>query len=264
MTTEYSDHSIRVFKKIARVLDYITDAKDPISVTAMAKDLELPRATLYRILDALEKEDILVRGDSTYRLGRRLLYWAVDTLNHYNLRDLIRPHIERLSDETGLTSSFYIRVQASRVCIDRVDGRTNTRPYVKVGQHLPLHVGAPGHVLVAWLPEEERSEILAQSKAHYPGFSDLTSSIDWEQIRRDKWAVSLAEHFRNVASLCSPILDGEGYPVGAISLSGPLDHLNRDTFASFLSLLTDATDEVSQFVSKMPGLYAQEMIRGGF
>ncbi|MDQ0191465.1 IclR family transcriptional regulator [Alicyclobacillus cycloheptanicus] len=264
MQTEYADHSIRVFKKIAMVLDYITDAKDPISVTAMAKELKLPRATLYRILDALEKEDILVRSESSYRLGNRLLYWAVDTLNHYSLRDLIRPHIERLSDETGLTSSFYIRVQASRVCMDRVDGRTDHRPYVRVGQHLPLHVGAPGHVLVAWLPDDERANILAQSEEHYPGLARDPKGIDWERIRQEKWAFSSAEHFRNIASLCSPILDGEGQPAGAISISGPLDHLNVDNFTTYLPLLTNVTSELTRFISRMPGLYAQEMVRGGF
>ena len=59
-----------------------------------------------------------------------------------------------LKERTGANSELYIRVQESRIAVEAVRGLHNLGTFVEIGAPLPLHVGAGGKVLLAWLPDD--------------------------------------------------------------------------------------------------------------
>ncbi len=146
-----------------------------ISVQQMSRDLNIPRPTLYRLLDGLVDVGMLIRLDGGYHVGPKVLTWASKTLTRPDVVRLARPSLEKLAYESSLTSAIYIRMGSCRVCMDRVEGPGIVRHDVRIGESLSLHVGSSGRVLLAWLPDETREELLQASCTQFPEYP-LTAS----------------------------------------------------------------------------------------
>ena len=87
-----------------------------------------------------------------------------------------------------------------------------------VGARLPMGAGSAAHVLAAWAPREELTDLLAGAR-----FSGRTLA----EVRRRGWAQSVGEREPGVASVSAPVVDAEGAVVAAISVSGPIERLGR-------------------------------------
>lgn len=105
------------------------------------------------------------------------------------------PELRALSEETGESSSFYVREEENGVCLFRVHSTQWIRDNIQIGTHMPLGRGASGAVLLAFAkPELVRMKL--------PAFSSGTLGPD-------------------TAALAAPVLGVNNELVGALTLSGP-------------------------------------------
>lgn len=63
--------------------------------------------------------------------------------------------MERLRDECEEGVPLYVVEGFRWVCVCRVGSLHEIARVVAVGEYLPLHAGAPGRVLLAYLPENK-------------------------------------------------------------------------------------------------------------
>src|SRR5690554_6424527 len=93
-------HRIPVIDRMMEVLSLLEKRTNGASIRELVDFLDLPRTTVYRILNTLQFHDIVRRNpDGTYRLGPRLLALAARTLadtQDYDLATLSAPHLEQL------------------------------------------------------------------------------------------------------------------------------------------------------------------------
>ena len=113
------------------------------------------------------------------------------------------PALGDLRDETGEWVQLYVREGDRRVCIAALESPHGLRTIVPMGASLPLDVGSAGKVLGA------------------TGVGDESTS----NLRR--WAQSVGEREAGVASVSAAVRDGEGRPVAAVSVSGPIERTGR-------------------------------------
>ena len=73
----------------------------------------------------------------------------------------VYPSLERLGRASNETVSLYIRMGDQRVCIEEFESGQEIRDSQTVGLTAPLHVGAPGKALLAFLPPGELEALLA-------------------------------------------------------------------------------------------------------
>src|SRR5262245_33109981 len=93
-------HRIPVIDRMMDVLALLERRNDGASIRELVDRLDLPRTTVYRILNTLQLHDMVRRSaGGDYRLGPRLLALAARAvdLGGVDLPALARLHLERLS-----------------------------------------------------------------------------------------------------------------------------------------------------------------------
>src|SRR3990172_13370283 len=78
------------------------------------------------------------------------LHLAESYLSQMDLRRLVRPALERLSQETGETANLVILDRREALYLDKVESPQSLRIFSRIGRRAPLHCTAVGKVLLAY------------------------------------------------------------------------------------------------------------------
>ena len=210
----------------------------------------LPLPTVYRLIRALEEHGILeAHGGSRYRLGIALLRLGSRVAEGLELRRQVRPHLEWLNERTGENAELQVRREQARVPIDLVRSSQHLRPIVEVGTAVPLHLGAAGKVLLAWLPEEEWEHLAVASVARFGN----ERTFDLEQlrlqllrVRQEGWAASSGERSSGVAAIAAPVFDALEQVTGAVLVSAPAARMLAKQRRKYVPLVREAAARASR------------------
>lgn len=219
---------------------------DPQSVAART-GLSLP--TAYRLMQAMREHGLLEKDAEGYRLGIALLHLGGRVADGMELRREALPHLKWLNERTGENAELHVLRQDARIPIEVVRSAANLRPFAEVGAPLPVHVGASGRVLLAWLPPDEGVALAASSAARFGAGEPADADAVREKLRETRrmgWADSDGERSPGVASVAAPIFDAAGQGVGAVVLSGPSVRLTAGERVRCAPLVREAAARASR------------------
>jgi DNA-binding IclR family transcriptional regulator len=121
------------------------------TLSEIARDLKLNKATLHAILGALTEEGYLVRdpGAKSYALGPALVALGNSAVSTFPAAECAVPEMRALTDELGLDCVASAAISNEIVILARAGVPRPFGVYIQAGQRLPL---APplGAVFVAW------------------------------------------------------------------------------------------------------------------
>ncbi|KAA8997152.1 IclR family transcriptional regulator [Paenibacillus spiritus] len=240
--------TVRAVERALDILLCFTRSTE-LSLTEIAAAISLHKSTVHRLLATLEEKGFLTRDAATdkYRLGIRI--WELSTRLPVTGEPaaLLLPQMESLRDRLGETVSLYLRDGLERVRIQAVQSHQAIRRVAQIGARLPLSVGASSKVLAAYAPPEVQQQLL--DAADWPAFIDKAGYIrQLEEVRRLGFAVSFEEREPGAAAVAVPIVGRSGAVAAALSLSGPVSRLSRETLANYAAVLKDAADEMGLMV----------------
>lgn len=240
--------TVRAVERALDILLCFTRDSD-LGLTEIASQIGLHKSTVHRLLTTLEEKGFLIRNAATekYRLGIRI--WELST--HLPAFDepatLLLPAMERLRDRLGETVSLYLRDGTERVRIQAVQSQQAIRRVAQIGARLPLSVGASSKVLAAYAPSEIQKALLEGE--------DWPSSVDrsayaqqLKEITRLGYATSLEEREPGAAAVAVPIVGRSGTVVAALSLSGPVSRLSRETLIDYAAVLMEAAGDMGMMI----------------
>jgi DNA-binding IclR family transcriptional regulator len=183
------------------ILDAFTDEDQKLALAEVAKRTGLYKSTVIRLARSLEKAGYLQRSEEgAYRLGSKLLSLGAMYQKHFGTAEVVPQTLRQIVDELHEGASFYVRDDAQRLCLHRVESPRAVRDSIHVGDRLPLTVGAAGHVILA--------------------FSGLTGD-KYDDIRRMMYAASFGERDAETAAVACPVFGLDQKFIGALSVSGP-------------------------------------------
>jgi DNA-binding IclR family transcriptional regulator len=144
-----------------RVLRVLAEHPDGLSVSELADELETHRAGIYRLVEPLSAERLLVRGaDGRYTLGLGLLELASAVRSR--LQEVAVRELRRLADEVGATTALTVR-DGEEAVVAAVVEPTSTVMHIayRPGLRHPLSRAAPGLAILAGGPAlpGERAEV---------------------------------------------------------------------------------------------------------
>jgi len=167
-------------ENLARGLDVLRafTAKEPIlSNREISERTGLPKPTISRLTYTLTLLGYLTRVEKLqkYRLAVGVLSLSYPLLASMPVRQIARPHLERIARETRCTANLVMRDRLCVVYVDtcRVDGGNIYQP--DIGSSRPLLCSAGGRALLLACDPAERTAILNKIKV-----------LDPEQYQRDK------------------------------------------------------------------------------
>lgn len=238
-TTEYS---IRILEALK--------AEPGQTLADLTESLDIARSTIHRHLLTLEANDLVVRDeDGAFSLGLRLLDFGRRSREYVEFFDVARHQVDRLAETTGEKVWLVAKEDDHSVHLYKAHGDNPLETSAQVGQRRNLHQLAAGKSILAFLPADELDEILERRGLEEQTESTITSEEalreELEEIRDRGYAFNIGESVSGLNAIGAPIRDEDGYPVGAISISGPA-HRVKDSFLTeeLPDTLLAALDEI--------------------
>lgn len=239
---------VGVLDKAMAILRACASSDEGLAPREASERTGLPLPTTYRLLAALAEHGMLERDGVRYRLGIELLHLGARVAEGFDLRRQVLPHLKWLNETTGENAELYVRRQECRVPIEILHSSKGLRPVMQLGAAMPLHQGAAGRVLVAWLPDAERDGLIEASARRFSGGEPYDARNLRERLGRARlegWAVSEGERLSGAASIAAPIFDAGGTVAGAIGLSAPALRLTSEQRRVFAPLVREAARRAS-------------------
>lgn len=249
--TQAVQPTISSIERAVDVLNAFTEADGPtLGVTELARDLDLSKAVVHRILTSLRGKGLVTVDEDTrrYSLGPATLALGLTYLRHIDVRDQARGVLRELSEQTNETATLSIRRGDTRIYVDQVTPPREVRMAVELGLPQPLHAGASSKAFLAQLPEAELDRYVAGGLV---ALTDLTVvdvdrlRDDLDVIRRQGYAVSYGERQDGAGSIAAPVFDHEGNAAAVVSVCGPVERFRAEVDA-IAPLLVDATRRLSR------------------
>ncbi len=242
---------IKSVEKAVDILSCFTIETRILTVGEITRRTGLNQSTVSRLLATLaRKRCVELKGPvGTYCLGAKFYQWGSVIKHEDNLADLSRPVMERLRDLCGEEVSLYVLSEGNRICLEAIKSHHGLARVTQVGKILPLHCGAAGKVLLAYMPDNECKKILhGKSLAKFTPntISDpelLEQSL--EQIRYNGYAISIGEREEGAYSVVAPIKDLKGEVFASLSISGPVFRLSEEQKIANIQAVLNASHEIS-------------------
>ena len=214
---------VRAVGKAVAILEAFRDGPPEMSLREISQRVGLNRATAYRLLGTLERHRLIQRStDGAYRLGLGLVALGGTVQRHSALVEHAAPHLRRLARELEMTSFLSVLDGDDGVCLYRVDAGPMHVVRFRLGERLPLHLGAGPLTLLAGLDDTEVERILA---GPLPALTDR-SICDPDRIRArlarvraDGVAVSDEDVTPGVGAIAAPVRGQDGATLAAVSVS---------------------------------------------
>ena len=176
----------------------------------------------------------------TYHLSTMILDLARN-VPRKRLQELALPFMQQLSIATGETIVLSTLHAEQGVCIEKVEGHHTLRISHALGAIFPLHAGASGKILMAYLDRQEQKKIIED--IGLPRFSETTITNGREllaeltRIRKQGYALSNGEVIRETFGIGAPIMSRTGKAVAALSLSAPAHRLEKGERQQMIDLI---------------------------
>ena len=200
----------------------------PLPAGAIARDLGVPRSTVYRVLGVLVEQGFAVhlRDEHRYGLGVAAFELGSAYTRQEPLRWLGRAALARLVDAT--THNGHFAVLHGRDVLYLIEERATGRPALvtDVGVRLPAHLTASGLAILAALPAAQVRALFgsraAFTRRHGTGpASPAELRTVLTEVRRAGHAEEDGSVTPGFASVAAAVLDHGGHPLAAVALTVP-------------------------------------------
>ena len=236
---------IKSVEKALRVLCHVA-ARREIGPSEISRDLKYDKSTVIRLLQTMEASGFLRQEDDTgrYELGSKVLELAQNFLEHRDdIVSLAVDQIRALWSKYRETVGLYVREDDTRVCIYRLESPQSLRHSVRVGQVLPLHLGASGKVFLAYMPQDDVQALLARVNWDPDRARHLFQEL--ADIKQKGIAVTFGEREPGNASIAAPIMDRHETPIAVMFISGPIQRLSPDRLEEMAKSIIVAAQTIS-------------------
>jgi IclR family pca regulon transcriptional regulator len=179
------------------------------------------------------------------------------------LPELARPHLQQLSDESGLTVNMAILDGTEIVYVVRVRssgrGQEEIDLDLHVGSRLPAYCTSMGKTLLAFLPEDARAAALDATDLVGRGPNTVTQrrrlEAELARIRADGIAVNNEELAYGLRSIAAPVRGRSGDVEAAINIAV---HRTMVSLDDLLERLGPALEQTAAAISARAGHRAEE------
>jgi DNA-binding IclR family transcriptional regulator len=205
-------------------------------------------------LTLLEQQGIVASDPETgrYRFGRDFLRIAARISARLPLRDVALPHIRDLVESCNETAhlGMYDRGRLEMMIVDTVEADHPLRFVVKQFEWLPLHAGAGGLAILAFLPPAERQKAI-QRKPLVP-FTERTITDPDElekelhRIRALGYVLAIGRRVPGAVGVAAPIFGPSDEVVGDVILNLPEARFNPAQESFLASLVVRCARRITE------------------
>lgn len=239
----------------AVLLAFDADLPTP-TLAELAKRTGLSRPAVRRILLTLQKLGYVSSRGPRWSLTPRVLTIGQHYAATHGIVEVARPHLMRVAERTGESSSLAQLDGTDVVYVARVHVRRVLSLNVDVGTRLPVHATSMGRVLAAYAEATTVDRIL---DAGLPRFTEwtVTDPIEFRDrlhdVRRAGYAIVDSELEDGFLSAAVPVRDATGDVVAALAYSTARGrHSIEDLERTVVPVLLEVAADIGRDLAALP------------
>lgn len=234
-----------------RILEQFSNTRTVIYVSQLAKELDLSKSTVSRLVRTLENQNFLSRDTQSqgYRLGNKLLTIAGILANTNEIYREVGPVLSEIVQKTNESAQIAAIDGTDVFYIHKVSGPYYSDINTQIGMKNPIHATSTGKVLLAYSNDNIIEEAIHQPLQAFTEHT-ITNSIqlkkELSKVRSQGYSFSVEELTEGNYSLAFPVWNYQNRVVCALSIVGPLSRMNKDKLKDFMRILRQGAQEASE------------------
>ncbi len=215
--------NIQVISRAANILRTLRDHPKGLSLSQIAKEVNLARSTVQRIVATLEQENFITAASASggIRLGPEISILAAAVQS--NLREEVRPFLIQLSNQVNETVDLSVLDNGKVLFVDQIIAPHPLQATSQPGASFPLHCTANGKAILSSLPITEVEKLVPEQLEQYTEQTVTTRDEllqELEMIRKTRVAFAKEEHIQGICAIGAVVSDRAGN-LSAVSIPVP-------------------------------------------
>lgn len=244
--------------RLLEILQFLATQRGPVPAAVVARELALPRSTVYQLLQSLRRRGFVAHFPEERRYGLGLSAFELSSayLRQAPLGRLGASLLARLADQVG--ESAHLAVLHGRDVVYLVEERAPHRPTLvtDVGVRLPAHLTATGRSMLADLSVPQLRALYAvpaaletRTGAGPRSYRELREVLN--RVRAAGFGFENGEVTEGIASVAVSFTDRSGWPQAAIGVSLPAASLESGVAGGLAERLRPYAGELARRVGAL-------------
>lgn len=206
-----------------QILGAVTAEKSGLTFSEIVDATSIPKASVHRLLREMVDLAVLSYDDATrsYQGGLMLASLGASVTANYDVRRIVRPHLEALHDATNNVVTLGIRDGERGIYIDKIEPANFViRLHSEIGKSFPLHCTAMGKVLLAHSNPGTIGKVSRRKLQRYTDSTITDGKIlrdELDKVVNDGYAVDREEITRGLVCVAAPVYGVDGEVDAAVS-----------------------------------------------
>lgn len=247
-----TERQVRSVYRAMRVLEVLSEAGEPVSLSVLSNVLEMPKSTAHYILGTLCELGFVEKTQrGHFRLGLSAYRVGSAYLRQQSVVSAFKQTAKQMVADCREPVQLAVLDGTQIVYISKVEeGAAPVRLVSEVGTRLPAHTTALGKVLLAYLSNEQFDALFPPGSALSRMTDRSITSVstlrqELQLVREQGYAHDLEETADGLQCFGAPIFGPGGEVMAAMSISVPSSRVDPERKTALISLLKRGAVQVS-------------------
>ena len=234
-----------------RLLEFLARSTEPKGLSELAREFEASKATVYRHLQTLVRNDFVRQDETTmrYAAGIKLFILGERLRERFDVLGVARAEMARLRDATGHAVTLSAPVDGQVVVLDVMQGRAIVNFGTQAGTVLELHASAHGKAALAFGPPALLQRCLGRPLKAWTAHTVVKPAAlerDIAQARLRGWTTAPNQALEGINGLAAPIFNHAGAYAGAIAVVGTVQLVPASPSPALVKAVKSAAAHISR------------------
>jgi DNA-binding IclR family transcriptional regulator len=246
-----SAYNVPALERGLEVLELLSRHSRGLNQTEIAAALKSPLSSIFRITMTLVEYGFLERDQETkvFRLTQKMLIVGQRTLGEPDLIGQAMAVMRDLRDIVKDTILLGVLNETEIIVLDQVLGTHLFRFSVNAGHRIPVYCSAPGKAILAFLPEKQCESVIVKTRFVRHNENTIVTPEAFRHeltmVAKRGYAVDRGEEYAGIYCVSAPIFDRNGYPIAAIWVTGPDQHVRPEDIPGIGKQLREHASQIS-------------------
>ena len=197
-----------------QIIEYISRENKPVGIADISNALDINKNATSRILGALIENGWIYCSDEIqkkYLFTMKPFSLVSRCVKDSTLVKVAEPFLRKLNEELGDATYLGIKKDKSVLYLLHYDSTHSVRINGSVGCEYPMHVSAPGKILLAHSSKDEMERYFEGEKTKF--------YAEAEEIRKNDFAIDNEEFAKGIICYAAPVYDHFGDVIASVGIS---------------------------------------------
>lgn len=241
--------------RVLDILEMVASSERPLSPTELAVQLKIPKASLHRLVGALEQQGYLQTRMNQRGLqpGHRLHRVAMGVLASAPMQAQRRAILSTLSEQIGETCNIAVPDGVEMIYFDRAETHWPVRVQLQIGSRVPACTTAGGKMYLSSLSRAKRESLVSHVKlVSYTANTIMDTQVlhsELDATAERGYALDNEEYIDGMVALAVPITDENNRLYATLSFHAPCMRVPFAAVTDFLPQIRRASGKLSTLLN---------------